>query len=142
MQKVYEFDPVLYPTRLWVVVKPDVREMDAEFYALDEYGETLDEMNKDLFDDSHTVAQTTLVQDKTSEYKGCLVAILRPKEVTPGIAAHEASHCADYLCDSFGIKSDTFETGESRAYYVQWVADTIWDVLHNPAKCKSHLKNK
>lgn len=141
MCKVYEFDPVIFPTRVWVVVKPDVDEMSKIFYALDEAGETIDDdMDKDTFDDQRTVAQTTLVQDRETGYEGCLVAILRPKEVTPGIAGHEASHCTDYICDSFGIKSSTWDTGETRAYYLQWVVDSIWDVLHNPAKCKPFLK--
>ena len=99
MKKIFEFNPVLFPTRVWVTLYPDIRLISRHFYALDEQGEIIEEFPQDTFSDEKTVAQTTLVQDKKSGYQGCLITIHRVNEMTPGIAAHEANHCADWLCD-------------------------------------------
>ena len=139
MCKIYEFDPVIYPTKVWISIKPDIDDLDEVMYALDDDGETLAEFPKDTFDANTAIAETVIVQRKSTNEEGCLVAILRPREMTPGVAGHEASHCTDWLCDTFGIYSHTFETGEARSYYLQWAEDSIWDVLHNPAKVQPHL---
>ena len=129
MRKIFEFNPVLFPTRVWVTTCTDVCVIARKFYALDDQGEVIEKFPGDTFNDEKTVAQTTVVQDRKSGIDGCLVTIHRIADVTPGIMVHEANHCADWLCDQFGIYSCTFQTGETTSYYEQWVTDCIWDVL-------------
>lgn len=105
---IYEFDPVLFPTRVWISTCTDVHKIARRFWALDENGEIIEKFPEDTFTDNKTSAQTTIVQDKKTDYYGCLITIHRTNEMTPGITAHEANHCADWLCDQFGIYSCTF----------------------------------
>ena len=139
MRKIFEFNPVIFPTRVWVTMCPDIKLISRQFYALDEDGEIMDVFPADTFTDDKTVAQTTLVQHKKTNFYGCLVTIHRADEVTSGIMAHEASHCADWLCDQFGIYSCTFQTGETRSYYVQWVTECIEKVI-NKFRCNELRK--
>ena len=50
MYKIYEFDPVIYPTKVWVTIKPNIDDLNEVMYALDDDGETFDEFPKDTFD--------------------------------------------------------------------------------------------
>jgi len=53
---IKEFNPVLYPVRLWVSANPKYDEINRLFYGIDEDGEILDEFPKDTFEDNHTAA--------------------------------------------------------------------------------------
>ena len=76
--------------------------------------------------------------NKESHWKGCFVAIWRKADTGCGVIAHETSHCADWLDDEIGglggVDGRLFLTGEPRAYYVQWLAEKIEDVLKGRAK--------
>lgn len=127
--RIYEFDPAIYPTRLWCAVNPTVKQMQSKFYFLNEEGEIIDGI--DLNEHCNSVATTFSVSDKTSGWKGCFVCIWRPKQTGVGVIAHEGLHCTDWLCDELGLCGFSFEDGEARAYYLQWVANNIANVLRN-----------
>ena len=126
--EIYEFDPVIYPMRLWVVICPEYDKADDTFYFLNEAGEVVDDTHG-IFDSSDSaMANTFCVAHKEIAWKGCLVAIWRVKECGAGVCAHEASH-VDWVDEQFGLGGHSFSDGEPRAYLIQWVANCIDKVL-------------
>lgn len=135
MSKIFEFDPVIYPTRVWVAVSPSYDDVNDKFYFLDESLDEVVEESKEKFDKHcSAIATTFAVVDRESAWKGVLVAIWRRKETGYGVVSHESTHCTDFLCDQLGIGGYSFNDGEPRAYYTQWVANCIGDVLHGRVK--------
>ena len=132
MAKIHEFDPLIYPTRLWVSVRPSVADVKETFGFLDEDGNEVSIEDEFTHKDT-AIAQTYSVYNKESGWKGCLVTIWKKADVRCGVIAHEALHCTDWLDDEIGglggVDGVLFKTGEPRAYYLQWVADNIEDVL-------------
>lgn len=141
MHKVHELNPVIYPTRVWVVFMPDVRKLDRQFYAVAEDGTTLSEFPADAFDDDFTVAQTMQVRERLTGERGCLIGVTRPKDLSSGIIGHEASHCADWLTDNLGVgirpEGCAWDTGEAIAYYQQWIIDQV-ELLRDRYLKKKH----
>lgn len=132
--KVYEFNPEIYPTRLWVVKAPvTIEELSNSFYAIDseDIAHAFDDVYK--LPESADYARCYIVSDKERHARGVLV-LINAKKLPIGVIAHEASHCADWLCEYLGIESNTFVTGEARAYYVGWVAGKIAEVLKSRTK--------
>lgn len=124
--KVYEFDPVIYPMRLWISVKPAVEDIQKDFLLLDDNDEVIE--TKEPFGRT-TVAQTISVAHKKSSWMGCYVAILLPRQCDVGIITHESGHVTDWMCDHFGVGGFSFMDGEARQYFAQWVARCIDKVL-------------
>lgn len=124
--KVYEFNPVIYPTRLWISIKPTIEEIQKDFILLDDDDEEID--GKEPFSRT-TIAQTFSVAHRKSTWMGCYIAILLPKQCDVGIIAHESGHVTDWLCDHFGVSGFSFMDGEARQYYAQWVARCMDKVL-------------
>ena len=123
MTQIYEFDPVIYPFRLWVAVNPSPDEIKEKFYGFTTDNERV-EIQDDL-NDCFKIATTTIVSDKKSGWVGCFVSIWKPKQMDVKTIAHEASHVADFISEQFGITMDSFENGEAKAYLVGWAADCI-----------------
>lgn len=123
--RIHEFDPLLYPTRIWVGVNIPSDAITEKFYQLMSDGSVAD------FEDtasSSSVATCYPVVDKTSGWKGIFCQIHRPKDTGVGVMAHEAEHIVCWICEQFGILSTTFDDSEPRAYLIQWVANCINEV--------------
>lgn len=132
--KIHEFDPVIYPCRIWVGVKLSDKDLADKFYGLDENNELIDISNDTLGYDPMIVACCHPVSDKESGWRGVVLNIHRPKALSVGHIAHEAGHIVDWMCEQFGIKSTSFDDGEPRAYLIQWVANCIDEVKNNKIK--------
>jgi len=126
--KIYEFDPVIYPTRLWVCKQPNAEDVAELFYPFDNEGEICDSFG-DVFDEGGQFANTVRVGNKESHWRGCLVSMFRPKECGAGICAHEALHYVALLSEQFDIPLGGFDTSEPLAYLEQWATNCIWCVL-------------
>ena len=124
--KVYEFDPIIYPMRLWISVKPTTDEIQKDFFVFDENDEEVDTIEP--FDDT-TIARTFSVAHRKSTWMGCYIAVLKPRQCDAGIITHESVHVTDWMCDHFGLRGFSFMDGEARAYFAQWVARCIDNVL-------------
>ena len=122
--QIHEFDPVIYPFRLWVGKFLSEEYLCEKFYGLTEDMERVDlkEMHKS---DRFCTASTIIVADKNTGWGGAVVAIHKPSAMDIKTIAHEASHVADFVCEYFGISMDSFDGGEAKAYLVGWVADCI-----------------
>lgn len=126
---IYEFDPVIYPTRLWVCKKPNVEDISDMFYPFNTEGEQIDSFG-DVFEyDFGRYANTMIVGNKDSRMRGCLVSIFLPNQCGAGVCAHEALHYVAYLREQFGIPLGNFDTSEPMAYLIQWVTNCINMVL-------------
>lgn len=133
---IFEFNPQIYPTRIWVVRGKDttLEEIDKRFYSISEDDELLDFNNNECLPPPTTNAQTFVVGDKESYFRGCLIYLNKTK-LRSGVLAHEASHCVDWLFEKLQVESGTtFNNGEARAYYLEWITDRIEDVLKNKVK--------
>lgn len=120
--RVHEYDPVIYPTRLWVTACTDTDKLRKSFIFLTDDDEECEER---ITIESNTIARTLSVADRKSGWMGCLVIIAMRDKCNTGIIAHESTHCTDWLCDHLGVSGFSFMEGEARAYYTQWVADCI-----------------
>lgn len=132
MEKVIrEFDPVLYPSRLWVGIDTPFEQVIGKFSFFDTEGCLAEDDDAKREYESHynAYASTFHVADRESGWKGCLVVIWRRKDCGVGVCAHEASHYTDFIDESFGIGGHTFNDGEARAYLIQWAANCIYEVL-------------
>ena len=127
--RIYEFDPVIYPTRIWVSILPDFKDIDKDFYFLDDDGEVVDNAKEEFDSHYNAVATTFIVAHKKDGWKGCLVVVWRKRDCGTGICAHEATHVYDWLDNELGLHCQEFSNDEPKAYFVQWVANNIDKVL-------------
>jgi hypothetical protein len=126
---IYEFNPIIYPTRLWVCKKPNTKDVSDLFYPFDNNGEQVDGFGEVLEYDLGKYANTVIVGNKESCMRGCLVSIFRPSECGAGICSHEALHYIAYLSSQFDIPLGDFNTSEPLAYLEQWATNCINMVL-------------
>ena len=132
--KIYEFDPVIYPTRLWVSILPDFKTVDREFYLLDDNDEVVDDSKSEFDSHGSAIVTTFVVANKKSGWKGCLVVIWRKSQCGCGICAHEATHVYDWFDKELGLNCQEWGNDEPKSYFVQWVANSIDKVLRNKVK--------
>lgn len=134
---IHEFNPVIYPFRLWIGINVPAKAIQERFYAYD--------MKEDaIFDITDTdpmgynaVATTFPVVEKKGLYIGAFVNINKKHNLSLGVIAHEALHVCDLLSDRLGLVGDIkdlFIHGEARAYFVEWVANCINKVKLNKIK--------
>ena len=126
---VYEFDPVIYPTRLWVCKKPETKDIESLFCPLDNDGEQVDDFGDVLEYDGGKYANTVIVGNKKSCMRGCLVSLFLPGQIRAGVCSHESLHYVAYLSEQFGIPLGGFDTSEPLAYLEQWATECIYSVL-------------
>ena len=121
--KVWEFDPKIYPRKLFVVKgTKDPNCLKGVF--TDRNGDDLDEADL-KYADATTYREVILC--KTGMF-GTLV-VLWPQEVkrNEGQVAHEAVHVANSIFREIGVDMD-YCHDEHYAYFVQWITNCIMEV--------------
>lgn len=129
--KIYEFDPVIYPFRLWVVNSPTKDFIKGNFFCLNpSTGDYYDFEDSDIPTSKTAYAVTSPVKNKKTKKNGALVMLMDIKISNISITAHEASHVCDILSDYVGIRAykEFYPDGEPRAYIMEWAADCIYKV--------------
>lgn len=107
----YEYDPVIYPRKVWVHIGTDFKELASEVFE----GELIfdDKMcNGAVFDE---------VIRKSDDKYGILATFPSAKEMTMKVCSHEASHVCDDIEKAIGMEHG----GEASAYLLGWIADCI-----------------
>lgn len=127
--EIYEFDPVIYPTRLWVCKKPSTEDVAELFDPFNIDGEMVDSFGDVLDDVYGKYANTLIVRNKKNSMRGCLVSIFMPGSCRAGVCSHEALHYIAYLSEQFDIPLGGFNTSEPLAYLEQWATNCIESVL-------------
>lgn len=129
--KIHEFNPEVYPFRLWVGVNVQAQEIKDKFFAWNVGDDTVCDIT-DLDLSGNTIAATTYpVCCKEDNWIGAFVHIRRKDKCSVGVIAHEASHVCDLLSDRLGLVGEVdnlFSHGEARAYFIEWIANRINEV--------------
>lgn len=113
----HEFDPVVYPRKVWVARRALTESISERFEPDRAYIQDL-KINEDC------IAICLPVVQKETKRKGVLCDILAPRLLTTGMIAHESVHIADYIFDECGALTQMFKYGnEPYAYLVGWVAE-------------------
>lgn len=132
--QIHQFDPVIYPTRLWVGIRTPFNEVFDKFWGLNDDLEKIIVTEEQYTPDRFVIARTYNVCDKESKFIGNLVIIWQSKQFSIKSICHESAHCADFICEQFGINSRSFKDGEAYAYLIGWIADCINQVRLNKFK--------
>ena len=110
---LYEFDPQIYPRKLWVAVTKgtfsDV--FDTELKELGEYDN----------------ADVNNVHHKEKDLGGLLIRFRSADEITAENTTHESTHVAIEIFDYIGVRIDA-NNQEPFAYLCGWVAGCIEEV--------------
>lgn len=125
--KIHEFDPVIYPRKLWVVKGSSQR------FIQDNFTERLGEevvFENDEGNESVCTVLSNVRLKETGKY-GYLVYIRGNLSV--GDIAHEATHVAARLFQEIGSYLDP-ENQEPFSYLVGWVTDCINQVKTGKSK--------
>lgn len=135
--KIHEFDPVIYPFRLWVMSNPTKDFLKENFFCMNPSTKGYwDFEDNDIPSSKICYAVTVPVKNKKSKKNGALVMLLDTKGFNIAMAAHVASHVCDILADylELNVIRSFYETGEARAYVIEWAFNCINKVKNNKIK--------
>jgi hypothetical protein len=121
MNEIHEFDTVIYPRKLWIVVKPEKGQLEDVFDDLD-YDEVLSER--------WNATAIYLVREKKFGLLGGLIVFKNKREITIENITHEATHIAMDMFTDLGIEFNG-ASQEAFAYFVGWVASCCEQVKIN-----------
>lgn len=122
---IHEFDPQIYPCRLWVGKQSPFEEVEEKFWTLTTDYEKTPIEEAEYIRNRFVVATCYPVVDKAEGWLGILMVIHLPKQMSVGKIAHEATHVTDFLWERLGMEGYSFKEGEPRAYFTEWVANCI-----------------
>ena len=111
---IREFDPVIYPFRLWVIVGGTDKEISDLFLQYE--GEEIESLDKGI---SKSEAFAMPVISKESNHYGVVVYFVNRRVMTCSVIAHESSHAAKFLFEHIGADVKEHEPFE---YVVGWIA--------------------
>lgn len=119
---IFEFDPQIYPRKLWVSVGASTEELQEKFGKDDikDFGESY-------------YAETMAVQQKEPLLGGVLVRFQDLKVMTTENIAHEAAHASIEIFDYCDCRIDV-DNQEPFAYLVGWIAKCCDEVKNNLMK--------
>ena len=121
--KIYEFDPLIYPFKLWVAITSDFSSLVEKFYQ----GYDKSELNTS-FIENHEAATYIVQQKGNNSYYGSLIATTNKKYFTAKLMAHEATHSAR---DFWNHMNENITGVEADAYLVGWIVECIEKVKLN-----------
>lgn len=119
---IFQFDPQIYPRKLWVSVGASTEELQEKFGKDD---------IKDL--DESYYAETKAVQQKEPLLGGVLIRFQDLKAMTTENIAHEAAHAAIEIFDYCDCRIDV-DNQEPFTYLAGWVARCCDEVKNNLQK--------
>lgn len=120
---IFEFNPQIYPRRLWVSVSASTEELQEKFGK---------EVIKEDLDDSY-YAETYPIQQKEPLLGGVLIRFQDLKAMAPENMAHEATHAAIEIFDYCDCRIDV-ENQEPFSYLMGWIVKCCDEVKSNLQK--------
>lgn len=120
---IHEFDPVIYPYKLWVLVHKSPCSITERFKEYS--GNIIESIKRDT---NMLEAFTMAVQGKEESKYGVIIYFRSKKSMSYAIVAHESSHAAKFLFDHIGADVKEHEPFE---YVVGWIAECCERVLKN-----------
>jgi hypothetical protein len=124
---VHQFEPVIYPRKLWICISHDGVALNGMFL----HYETKELMRFEEYDIKSKEALVFPVIDRRSDYAGVLIVFTKRKYMTCKTIAHEAVHAAGYIFQHIGQKID-FD--ESFAFLTGWIANCCWIIRNGKAE--------
>lgn len=119
MAKIHEFDPQVYPRKVWVAINPSMDEINDFFDNSDGRIKPMDDT---------TDAECWHIATKKPEPRGgVFVAFKSKRAMTADNIAHEASHLALMIFEYIGAWVDP-SNQEPYAYLVGWITKCINEV--------------
>lgn len=125
--KVHEFDPQIYPRKLWVVKGGDVNSLKDMFAQANEEELQLSDV------DAHAALTYSVMMKDKSKLLGELIYFCSSKFMDAEKTTHEAVHAALDIFSDMGCMVD-YDNQEPFAYLVGWIADCIDQVKRNKFK--------
>lgn len=123
--KIHEFDPVIYPYRIWIIIDK-IPNIIAEHF--DEYnGNRIEFIDRDT---NMLCAFTMPVRRKENPCFGVVIFFRSKQSMSFELVAHESSHAAKYLFEHIGADIKEHEPFE---YVIGWIADCC-DKVKNSRK--------
>lgn len=122
--QIHQFDPIIYPLKLWIVKKPNITVVKNEFLVYNN-----DELN--ISNNENACANTynkVVVYKKTNKFG---ILILLHTKLSIAEIAHEATHAARVIWDWL---TEDYTGREADAYLVGWISDCINQVNTNKFK--------
>jgi hypothetical protein len=121
--KIHQFDPVIYPFKIWIIVdkNPDVIANDFTEYG----GESIVFAKGDV---GALSAFVMSVVHKESNSYGAVIFFRSKKSMSFELVAHESTHAAKHLFEHIGADVTPSEPFE---YVVGWIADCCYKVKTN-----------
>lgn len=121
MSKIHEFDPVIYPRKLWVAVGVPTA--------------VLNDMFEDKLEDMSESSNAEVINArrlKPDIKGGVLIRFKSKNEMTANVMTHEAVHAAIEIFDYTGC-GISYDNQEPFAYLAGWVSQCIDDVKRGKA---------
>lgn len=119
--KIHEFDPVIYPYKLWIVVDK-VPNIIADKFN-DYKGDVIENIDPDTKNMDAFAMQVSKKEDKTL---GAVIFFRSKKSMSYELVAHESSHAAKYLFEHIGADVKEHEPFE---YVIGWIIQRKKDLL-------------
>jgi hypothetical protein len=122
--QIHQFDPVIYPIKLWIIKKPNLIEVKDKFLVHNN-----NELNIQNNKNAYASTYNKIVIYKETNKFGIL--ILLHNKLSISNISHEATHAARIIWDWL---TENCTEAEADAYLVGWIADCIEQVNTNKFK--------
>jgi len=112
--KIHEFDPIIYPYKVWIIISEPLKIIGEHFNQFD---------NKEItsFENCENLDAFVMpVRNKINHMYGCVIYFSSRLSMTYNIVAHESSHAAKYLFEYIDADIKPHEPFE---YVVGWIAE-------------------
>jgi len=123
--ELHEFDPVIYPFKIWICITKDFQLILDEHFLDYQTNERI--VWGEEYDDKSDAA-TFAVRNKNTHKFGTLIVFANKKAMTVSTIAHEASHGAKDLFHHIGAEVKHHEPFE---YLLGWIAKCCDQVKKN-----------
>lgn len=129
--RIYQFDPGVYPRKIWIVIGWTEEDMKEEF-------------DDNVPEDEHmelegTLAITTRSVLKSTDDYGVRIWFRSLKDMTVFTMAHEAVHVADMIWDDLGLCQEETACNEHYAYFIGWVVKSMQKAKEDEIKAQEEL---
>ena len=119
----FEYNPQIYPRRLWVMYDTSEEEIDKCF--TDKYGNPLDHGDEPMSNGSYGGAVYDECVSKAGGYLGNLVVFPKRRDMTLRNVSHEALHTLLSIYDVCGLELVPKGKNEHLTYLMGWISDCI-----------------
>ena len=120
--KIHEFDPVIYPVKLWVLIAEDSEYLRSKFV----YYPSKENIPIDTFNNIDGCVDTVMM--KSNSKIGVLITFRDLEACTMGTIAHEATHASIRMWKRIGERRFG---SEANAYLVEWIVKCCEKVKMN-----------